>query len=504
MNSTFSIKRGHVVPKWLNFSDALRKSEIITPRKHPFKINQITKENVDQEYKEFKESPSIDNAFSLLSAAIITNDNQLKRDIAFFLKKKIKPSELSLDLVEKVLDVEEDKDGLPDINLQIAKIKKWVSKYPKSAIPWVELGRFYTIKGQHNKASRAVTVALNLAPTDRYIVRCGVRFFLHIFDFDSAWYYIHKANKNLRDPWLKATEINVSLLAKKRTPNFKNILPSDPLSIDVFHYSELYETFGLLELDDGNINKAKKQFKIAWKNPAETVITHGEWVIRNKLQGLRESSTLDYDRSLEALTWIQYYKLNIDAALKTAGEWELEETYSRSPYMVRASIACNAGFPNEAAEILRRGLLINPDDPPLLNNLCYSLLKAGDVYKAEKVFSRMRPEETGNKERLIVYLATKGLLEFKRGNALLGKELYFSAIDKSRKIGSRYFEAKAYLNLVLAEIETSSDDVKKHAQAAMDIAKGLEDPDILLLIKQINDNLENRITNRKLNLKHFR
>lgn len=178
MNDTQSSKRGHVVPKWLGFSDALKKRELIIPRGKPFEINEYTKKNIE-EYKEFKQTPLIETASSLLGSAIVVGNESLAREMAIFIKKKRAASKLSLEIADKILNQNMTNKHDVEIGVRIAQIKNWIRKFPKSAIPWIELARLYTINGQNKKAKRAVIVALNLAPFDRYIVRCGVRFFLH-------------------------------------------------------------------------------------------------------------------------------------------------------------------------------------------------------------------------------------------------------------------------------------------------------------------------------------
>jgi hypothetical protein len=211
------------------------------------------------------------------------------------------------------------------INLRISALKKLTEKFPRNAIPWIELARLYTVKGQHGQARRAVLIALNLAPYDRYVVRCAVRFLLHIHEFEAAWHYIRRATAIGFDPWLKATEVNVALIAEKEIPSLKGYLPRNLSDVDVFHFSELFESSGILDLDAGNQKSAKKSFNIAWRNPSDAVITHAEWVIRNRLPGLREKAEMDFKKSIEAMTWIYYSDLKVDEALNTTSEWELEE-----------------------------------------------------------------------------------------------------------------------------------------------------------------------------------
>ena len=483
MNDTESLKRGHVIPKWLDLQSQAARREIEVPRGRPFEINQATKEGISREMLEFKESPSLESACYLLGASSLIGDAQLARDMAHFIKTRQDAGQPIVELAGQVLEEIVIDFSLLQINTQIASLKEWVSRFPKSAVAWMELGRLYTIMGQRHKAKRAVLVALSLAPYDRYIVRCGVRFFLHIMDLDMAWHYISKANRRYDDPWLKATEINVAMIAEMQTPAFKRLLPKDAKGIDVFHFSELYESWGLLELNDGNNQKAKKQFKTAWTNPPESVVTHAEWVIRNKLPALRENSTLEYAKSLEALTWVQYYNLNLTMALDAARQWQSEESYSRSPFVVGASIACSADIPDEGVEMANQGLKANPGDSKLLNNYCYSLLRAGRIPEAEDALKRWRMAESEGEEVFI--LATEGLLEFKKGNLGAGRTLYHKAMSLSKKNQDNYRFAKAYLNLALAEVEESTPDAIKVVAEAFKVSDGIIYPDIVFLRKQI-------------------
>ncbi len=487
MNDTQNTQRAHVVPKWAGFSKASKKGELLVPRKKSFAINAYTIGKIDAEYREYKQSPSIENAMSLLGSALITANASLAHDTASFLKSKKNVSKTAMDFADKILHPGKNDESDFETALQITKIKEWLNKYPKSALHWIELARLYTISGQHDKAKRAAVIALNLAPFDRYVVRCGVRFFIHILDFDSAWHYIHKANSHARDPWLKATEMNVALIADKGTPSFRRLLPQGLSGIDLFHYSELFESCGILELRNGKAKEAKKLFKTAWTTPCETVITHGEWVIRNKFPGLRENSNLQYERSSEALTWIKYFDLDLTGALSTARDWELEEPYSRGPFVLGASIACCAELPGMAIEIAQRGLKANPDDPKILNNLCYAFLRAGRISEAENEFKKYVPLE--NDESKIFYLATKGLLEIKQGNLSIGRNHYLESIRLCKLQGDRDLVAKAYLNLALAELEALTLDATKTVQLALSVSEGSNQPDVRMLRKQITKNL---------------
>ncbi|MDH4100186.1 MAG: hypothetical protein OEV28_06380, partial [Nitrospirota bacterium] len=286
MNNAQQDARSHVVPKWLEYSQAIKKGDLTITRRNAFEPNKATKECLQNDLLEFYETPTSELACRLMGAGIVIGDKQLARDMATFLQKKGGVDSLSLKLADRVLD-ESDSYPVLAIDERITTLRQWVSKYPKSPVSWIELSRAFTIKGKDFKAERAALVALQLAPYDRYIVRCAVRLFLHLGKFELAHYYIKRAVKQHFDPWLKATEINVALIAQQQTPEFKRFIPHDPTLNELFHYSELIESAAYLELTSGNEKRAKKQFRLAWRNPSDNVITHAEWLLRNKIPSLR-------------------------------------------------------------------------------------------------------------------------------------------------------------------------------------------------------------------------
>lgn len=483
MNDALSSKRGHVVPKWLEFSKAIRGRDLSIPKVAPFKVNELTKRHIDKEFRDFKQNPSIENVNSLLGTAIVIGDDTLAYDMAKFIKTKSNVDKPIIKLADKILNPDTTNILSQEINVRIANTKRWLSKFPRNAIAWIELARLYTIKGQNQKAKKAVFVALDLSPFDRYVVRCGVRFLLHTHDFDASWHYIHRATKLVNDPLLKATEINVASIANKKTPNFRNFLPKNHDNINVYHFSELFESYGMLELNAGNYSKAKKQFKIAWKDPNETVVSHGEWIIRNRLPGLGKATVLDFGKSHEALTWVHYFNFKLDDALRVARDWELEEPYSSSPFIVASNIACNAGRPDEGAKIAYRGLIANPNDVMLNNNLCYSLLRADRVKEAERFLAKLIIHSES--ENYIYKLATKGLFEFKKKHVESGRQLYFNVFKLCKQSKKYDLFVKAFLNLALAEIEASTAEAEKTTEAALATSEKFDSPDIKLLRQQV-------------------
>lgn len=486
MNNLQTHKRSHVVPKWLEYPKAIKKGELVVPRKTSFEINKATKESIQNDLLEFKTDPTVEMACRLLGAGIVIGDEQLSRDMAAFLSKKGGDS-LSIKLADKILNVDSDMPLVSEVDVRISHLRKWLSEYPKSAIAWIELSRALTIKGQDEKAKRAAKIALQLAPYNRYIVRCAIRLFLHTSDFDMAWYYIKRASKHHFDPWIKATEVNVALISEQKTPDINKFIPQNLSGDQLFHYSELLESAGYLELNSGNNKKAKKQLRLAWTKPSENVITHAEWLLRNKIPWMRETTVLEFDRSLEAKTWINYIDFKLNEALDAAREWELEEPYSKFPFVVGSSIACSADKPEIGVEIAKRGLLSNPHDRTIYNNLCYSLLRAGKVEEAGKYINKLKVKKGTDSD--LYCQATIGLYEFKNNNITVGRQAYLDVIEQFKQKGQYELQGKAFLNLSLAELDVLTEETKIIAIKSLEATKSMQSPDIILLRNLVRSKL---------------
>jgi tetratricopeptide (TPR) repeat protein len=489
MNNSQTNKRSRVIPKWLEYPKAIKKGELVVQRRTPFVVNKATKKCIQIDLDEFKANQTPEMACRLMGAGIVIGDNQLARDMAVFLVKKGGwVDSLSIKLADKILNIGSDIEQVSEADVRISHLRKWISEYPNSAIAWIELSRAFTIKGQDEKAKRAAKIALQLAPYDRYIVRCAVRLFLHTSDFDIAWHYIKRASKHHFDPWIKATEVNVALISEHNTPDIKKFILQNLSGDQLFHYSELFESAGYLELNSGNDRKAKKHLRLAWTKPSDNVITHAEWLLRNKIPWMRESTVLEFDRSLEAKTWINYVDLKLDKAIEAAREWELEEPYSKYPFVVGSSIACDAGNPELGAEIAKRGLQVNPHDRTLYNNLCYTLLRAGKVEEAGKYINKLKVKKGMDSD--LFCQATIGLYEFKNKNIIVGRQAYLDVIDQFKQNGQYELLGKAFLNLSLAELDVLTAEAKITAIKSLEATESMQSPDIILLRNLVQNRLD--------------
>ncbi len=473
-------KRSLVLPKWREYNNAIKSKELLVPRQDKFEINQFTRDLIAKRKEDFYSYPSVYKASDLMGASIVVNDFETAREMAKYLFKKGNVELPTLNLCKKILNMKINDKFDIKTDEKISYYKNKIIKHPHDSICWMELARLYTIKGQIHKARKSVIVSVNLNPVNRYIVRSGARFFIHIGELDAALFYVKKALKSIRDPWIKALEVSIGHKLKKDFGKIRKHLPLDLPYEKIIHYSELFESCGMLELESGNIKNAKKDFRIAWKNPSESVIRHGEWVIRNKLQSLKSDSNLDYNNSNEALAWHYYYNYKPKESLERILAWELEEPYSSSPCVLGAYIETNLGRHDKAIKIAKRGLETNPTKFMLINNLCYALLRKNKIDEVQNCFRNVSPNKL-KEEELLFYYATNGLYEFKKGNVSKGRELYMKCFEKCKIFKNNKLLMNAKLNLAIAEVESKTDISHQLAESALNASKLIDDPAIYYL-----------------------
>jgi tetratricopeptide (TPR) repeat protein len=479
MIDDYGDKRSMVIPKWLPFKEVSQGAELEIPRKKPFIIDQFTKRQFEEDYLDFKDSPSSFKASDLMGSALVIGKLQIAKEMAEYILKKSETQRPSLVLARKILNLKKGESKKGQINYEISKSKIYLSNYPHNSTGWVDLARLYTIKGQKEKANRAITIALNLAPLDRFVVRSSIRFFIHIGEFDMAWHYARRATQNSNDPMIKSLEVSLADRTKKNIARSKRYVPKNLSYDELFHFSELIESYGMLELNSGNSNRAKKNFKQAWINPTENVITHSEWVLRNRLPTLKESAKLNFSKSHEALSWLNFFDLKLDEALEKSKEWELEEPYSASPYILVSHIYSHIGKHSRAIRNAKEGLLTNPNNFMLKNNLCYALINNGELEEGEKVLNSINPKELGNE--ILFYHATKGLLEFKKGSIEIGRDFYLKTLKKCKEIKEDRLKTQALLNLAIAEVQAKTEESIKFAESILAESENEEHPSTILL-----------------------
>jgi tetratricopeptide (TPR) repeat protein len=476
-----------VIPRWLNHAKAVKTRELSSPTVSRFILSEFTKKQLAADYLEFKDSPTPHKAADLMGAAFVIGNESIAKEVAQYVKYSTVLQKPVLDLANHILGETLKTESATDVYARIAQSKKFLAEYPNNALGWIERARCYTIVGQAEKAEYCVRIALKLAPSDRFIVRSAVRFFLHSDKLDQAWDCVKHASAIRFDPWIKATEISIAEAIKKSVKKLKGFVPVGATPDKIYHFSELIESYGMLELINGNDKRAKKHFKIAWANPSHNVVTHSEWIVREHFPAMAEMAEGKFGESIEATAWQNYYRLKVDDALRAANEWALEEPYAKNAFSLGSSLAYQKHNYDQGVKIAKEGLKVTPNEFGLQNNLCFGLLKMNKVPEAEiellKIIAPTDPRPH------VVFSATKGLLEFKKGNINQGRSLYLEAIGEAEELGDRRLLANACMNLAITEIESNTAEAREYTNAALKLSERLDDASVVLTRQLLEERL---------------
>ena len=91
-------------------------------------------------------------------------------------------------------------------------------------------------------------------------------------------------------------------------------------------------------------------------------------------------------------------------------------------------------IPNLSKDFAEAGLLGNPSDLTLRNNLAFALINLGNTDLAERELSKIH-ESAATTDDKIVIKATRGLLQFRTGRSDAGRKLYMEARSEAQREG---------------------------------------------------------------------
>lgn len=360
---------------------------------------------------------------------------------------------------------------------RIHSLRLRLRNYPRNPVAWVDLSRAYASLGVTKRSVEAMDRALVLAPDNRFVLRSGSRLFVHIGEPDRALTVLRRAHATREDPWLLAAEIAVSGTAKEGSRFAKvggQILRSNEFT--PFHTSELASALATLEYSSGSVRDARKLFRLSIQSPTENAVAQAEWASRRfKLVDL-EPRLFQIPGSYEAKAkeYLQAGKLK--DALAASWAWLRDQFFSSEP-AVHGSYIASVGMQDyqEAIRIVRAGMIANPKNWILLNNLAFSLASTNQVDEAEKALPEVSPGDQIGKGTLY---ATKGLIEFRRGHRDEGRRLYAEAIETFNRPEMSKMRALAAVFLAREELFAKTPEADAASIRAEQFLKGLEAPEL--------------------------
>jgi tetratricopeptide (TPR) repeat protein len=461
-------KQRHIFPRWRSFEATSSLGELVLPATRRELNTDALDESLARGISEWKEDPSLWRGLDLLGTAVVAgrldefaaliaevrenpNAPRPARDV-FEKSARTSPEHLSIQECESVSDQYE--------RGAIKKSRVRLATAPRDAIEWVELARAYTIAGLNEKARRAISAALQLAPVNRFVLRSAARFFLHYGDRDRALALLSRSPILGHDPWIMASEIAIADSIGKSSKVIRIAREKIEAGIAPTDLTELASALGSLEAENGNDRIARRHLRRAIVGANENSIAQIGWLNRSQLNGSIDVSFSNPPLLHEAKAWSCFYRGDFEVAQQESLCWLIDQPFASAPAALASYIASDLLWNFEKGKtIAQAGLMSNPDDPLLLNNLAVCLLEIGELDAAETALARIKPDEA---EKRIdpAYKATFGMLAFRRGNTDKGRKLYLEAIEKARSQGSKATAARANFHLIFEEIAANSPNVE--------------------------------------------
>ena len=496
-------KDRRLIPNWRSFSTTISLGELDSSSVIP-----IVKPNlsIDEYIEDFQTNETIPFAADLISASIVNGftDNELVKKAAQFItdrqneatksqydisKNILSTTETSTECPIENITIKELENCLPKENyyLQIQRLKKNLIDFPYNPIIWVELSRCYSILGQEKQAVKSMKIAVQLAPENRFVLRCAVRLFSHYYELEIAHDILKKTRITNFDPWLTSAEISIAMLQGRNSRYIKRgIELVDSKNLSPFSITELASSIATFELLSGERKKSKKMFGKSLISPNDNSLAQIEWVLSDIDKSLidREQINIKTKHNFEAQAFSNFYqatltdKKKLIDALNNTCQWFYDMPFSKRPVIMGSSIAAILDERNLSIKFLESGLISHSNDALMLNNIAYYLALENRTKDAFVYLERAKAQGTSKTKTIDICLtATSGLVYFREKKYEAGRNEYLKAIERTVLENNKYHNWIAILNYTREEILAKTDYIESAMQLVTKIPDK-EDNDI--------------------------
>ena len=459
-----------VVPQWKEYKEFATSGELLG---HASDANPIAYFSIDKYIGRWLLNPSMATAGDLLSAAIMngqTNNLEVIKAARYVIEREdygyitlcktartLLPKEEN-ELIEKRpsgVSVKINNLNKEDIYKErVGFLRKLINENPYNALWYVELSRCYVNLGLVDKAEMCMKTAVHLAPNSRYVSRSAARMFLHSGDKERAHYVLTHNQAFLHDPWLIASEIAVNA-ANDRSSRFikQGLAMINSGNYSPFELTELASAIGTNELEY-SIKKAKQLLNKSLIAPNANSWAQAEWLSdKHRSLGLVMGPQQEVIKNYEGQAIAAFFNQHYEVALDLSIDWISEMRFAKRPIYFATDMAyVYQERYQDAIRILQLGCKMNPKELEFKNNLAYAYALNNQVDEADKEFKELCGMLSGEKpETLICAIATGGLIEFRKGNAEMGRKMYQSAIAAAMDRREKELADKARLNLIREE-----------------------------------------------------
>ena len=209
-----SDKNRKIIPRWRTFDKTLRLGElnsVVPPRAHL----QLTSDFLAPKIMDWLQHQTVGHAADLVGAGLtLGREREVAKAARFLLQDDLNVSPWARELAERALRTPDNTEVSPSsktlekstLHAQVRTLRHLLRNEPRDPITWVELSRAYAILGLGEQAERSMTVGLQLAMNNRFVLRSASRLWVHLKDPEKAHDIIVRAERTPYDPWLLAAE----------------------------------------------------------------------------------------------------------------------------------------------------------------------------------------------------------------------------------------------------------------------------------------------------------
>ena len=472
-----------VIPRWRTFDETLRLGElnsVASPRAH----QQVTSDFLSSKIMAWREHRTVGHAADLVGAALtLGREKEAAEAARFLLQDDLNASPWARELSERALKTPENTAILSPkeveeeiLRRRVRTLRHLLRAEPKDPITWVELSLSYAMLGLGKQAAQSMTVALQLAMNNRFVLRSASRLWIYLEDPEKAHDLIVRSARTIHDPWLLAAEVAIGSVAGRK-PRFikaaRRMVTDKRFS--PIHISELASAVATLELDSGSVKKPRQLFDLSLKCPTENSIAQAAWASRQNSSIIRlNDKHLDLPNAFEARSCSFYHQSQWERSIKECRLWQFDQPFSNRPSIHGSYVAAIALEDYKTSEWFAKcGLMANPADFTLLNNLAFARINRGDMEGAKKALSRVGYSRLSDRERAVLQ-ATQGLLKFRTGNVAGGRRLYSDARSKARKMQDQDGSRLLALASMFQAIEEISREVSNREPVLSEALRTLE------------------------------
>ncbi len=330
--------------------------------------------------------------------------------------------------------------NVENIRLIIKKLKALTERNPRDSWSWMDLGFYYSIIGEADKAKYHALVARNLDAHNSFISRAFTRHAVHSGDPELAEWNLRKNPLLKKNPMLLSAYIALCSsydIGRNNVNDGRKLLTT--WNGDASRVSELLACIGTIDIKNGALKKGKKLINQALISPSENVISHVSWL--NHKHKINVQNANNESVSLERNINNLYSKGKFKECRA-----ELVKMYNFQPYS-SASIS-DAGYLSIVAlKDMSFVKQISENRVPKshmgfseLNNLIVAKMLSNELDDIHRDIELLRRKvDATDIQTVATFNATCGMLFFSIGNIETGQKFYEESINLLSKHNSKRY-----------------------------------------------------------------